>query len=293
MSGMNKQDVVPTQLKSGLESGLESGHELEEGIDSRENGTLRAATGRGHSNAILKRTISLVITLAACICLVTMFVERSGAEGQAKLGPQANLGPQAKKVKSFDDQITSNAAQMVDEGRQTFRFDTFGDEAFWGDSLMLHQAIEGSKLGGVGAGVSPAAALSLGLKVDIDALSKDAQRDLQKGSFDVNDPANTLALIKADAVLGIKGIFQGNSLKSMGITCALCHSTVDDSVAAGIGHRLDGWANRDLNVGGIIAAAPNLQPVADLLGVSVATLRTVLNSWGPGKFDAEIFLDGK
>src|SRR5215472_17292360 len=107
MSGMNKQDVVPTQLKSGLESGLESGHALEEGIDSRENGTLRAATGRGHSNASLKRTISLLITLAACICLVTMFVERSGAEGQAKLGQQANLGPQAKKVKSFDDQITS------------------------------------------------------------------------------------------------------------------------------------------------------------------------------------------
>jgi len=224
---------------------------------------------------------------SAFIWLGSMFVERSGAQGQS------TVQPEGKKVKTFDDQINANMSKLTDDGRQIFRFDTFGDEAFWGDSLMLHQAIEGSKFGGVGAGVSPAAALNLGLKVDIDALSKGAQKDLEKGNFDVSDPGNTVALIKADAVLGIKGIFQGNSLKSMGITCALCHSTVDDSVAPGIGHRLDGWANRDLNVGGITAAAPNLQPVADLLGVSVATLRTVLSSWGPGKFDAEIFLDGK
>jgi len=274
MSGTKKQGFVRV------------GHESEPEIDGSENGAVLART-RGSHSASLKKILSLVITLAASICLASMFVGRSGAQGQS------TVQPEAKKEKTFDDQINANMSKLLDDGRQTFRFDTFGDEAFWGDSLMLHEAIQGSKFGGVGPGVSPAAALSLGLKVDVDALSKGAQKDLEKGSFDVNDPANTLALIKADAVLGIKGIFQGNSLKSMGITCALCHSTVDDSVAAGIGHRLDGWANRDLNVGGIIAAAPNLQPVADLLGVSVATLRTVLNSWGPGKFDAEIFLDGK
>jgi hypothetical protein len=79
----------------------------------------------------------------------------------------------------------------------------------------------------------------------------------------------------------------------MGIQCALCHSTVDNSFAAGIGHRLDGWANRDLNVGAIIALAPDLSVAASLLGVDQATVRAVVNSWGPGKFDAELFLDGK
>jgi len=266
---------------------LESGLESEQGIDAPESSTVQARTGGGHSSAGLKRTLSLLITLATSVCLAMVFVERSGARGQS------TVTPEAKKVNTFDEKILSNMSQLIDDGRQIFRFDTFGDEAFCGDSLMLHQAIEGSKFGGVGPGVSPAAALNLGLKVDIDALSKGAQKDLEKGKFDANDPGKTLALIKANAVLGIKGVFQGDSLKSMGITCALCHSTVDDSAAPGIGHRLDGWANRDLNVGGIIAAAPNLQPVADLLGVNVATLRTVLNSWGPGKFDAEIFLDGK
>src|SRR5262249_28167489 len=116
---------------------------------------------------------------------------------------------------------------------------------------------------------------------------------LKHGHVDLNDPANTLALLKANAVIGLKGIFQGDSLHSIGLTCSICHSTVDDSLAPGIGHRLDGWANRDLNPGAIIAAAPNLQPLADALGVSVATVLTVLNSWGPGKFDAELILDGK
>src|SRR5215216_8027202 len=82
-------------------------------------------------------------------------------------------------------------------------------------------------------------------------------------------------------------------LRAVGIQCAVCHSTVDNSFAPGIGHRLDAWANRDLNVGAIVALSPNLQPFADLLGTDQATVRTVLNSWGPGKFDAELVLDGK
>jgi hypothetical protein len=193
------------------------------------------------------------------------------------------------------DVAHDNAAKMVDAGKQTFRFDTFGDEAFWGDTIKLHQAIEGSGFtGGVGGGVSPKTALAVGLKVDVDALPQELVDKLKNGTLNLDDPANTLALIKLNAVLGVSGKFNSDgSMQTMGIQCALCHSTVDDSLAAGIGHRLDGWANRDLNVGAIIALAPNLQPVATLLGVDVPTVKLVLNGWGPGKFDAELFLDGK
>jgi cytochrome c5 len=183
---------------------------------------------------------------------------------------------------------------MVDDGKQTFRFDTFGDEAFWGDTLQLHQAIEGAKLGGVGPGVSPATALAVGLKVDVDALPPDLIAALKLGKVNLQDPATTVALLKLNAVVGLTGFINSQgTLRSIGIQCALCHSTVDNSLAPGIGHRLDGWANRDLNVGAITSLAPNLQPVASLLGVSVATVKSVLGAWGPGKFDAELFLDGK
>src|SRR5262249_39004132 len=165
---------------------------------------------------------------------------------------------------------------------------TFGDEAFWGDTLQLHQAIEGAQFGGVGPGVSPKAALGLGLKVDASALPANLIAALKHGNVNLDDPAVTLQLLKVDAVVGVKGFFNPDGpLKSMGIQCALCHSMGNNSVAAGIGERLDGWANRDLNVGAIAALAPNLQPVATLLGTGVATVKTVLNSWGPGKFDAE------
>jgi hypothetical protein len=188
---------------------------------------------------------------------------------------------------------------MVAEGRRIFRFDTFGDEAFWGGVLRLHEAIEGAANGGVGPGVSPRTALAVGLKVDVDALPEKLEEAIEEGRVNLDDPATTLALLKLNAVVGVTGFFNPNgSLKSMGIQCALCHSTVDNALAPGIGHRLDGWANRDLNVGAIVSLAPNLQPVADLLSlagtpVDVATLRTVLGTWGPGKFDAEVFMDGK
>jgi cytochrome c peroxidase len=195
---------------------------------------------------------------------------------------------------SFDQIITDNSESMMAEGRQTFRFDTFGDEAFWGNSLQLHLAIEGSNFGGVGPGLSPNAALSLGLKVDVDKLSPRIINQLRHNQIDLNDPAVTLLLLKRNAVVGLTGFFNPNgSLRSVGISCSLCHSTVNNSLTFGIGHRLDGWANRDLNVGAITALSPNLQPVADLLGTDVQTVTAVLNSWGPGKFDAELFLDGK
>lgn len=192
-------------------------------------------------------------------------------------------------------QARSNQNQeLISQGKQIFRFDTFGDEDFWGGQLKLHQAIEGAKFGGVGPGVSPATALAVGLKVDSDALPKPLKNDLKNGKVDLTDPAVTLALLKLNAVVGVTGFFNPDGrLSSVGIQCAFCHSTVDNSFAPGIGHRLDGWANRDLNVGAIIGLSPDLSPVANLLGVDQATVRTVLNSWGPGKFDAELVLDGK
>src|SRR5204863_316623 len=193
--------------------------------------------------------------------------------------------PGLRREAPFDRVIREHVRTQVEDGRQIFRFDTFGDEDFWGGLLRLHEAIET---------VSPRTALAVGLKVDVDALPGSLRSALRHGRVDLDDPANTLALLKLNAVLGVTGFFDQNGhLRSMGIQCALCHSTVDDSLAPGIGRRLDGWANRDLNVGAIVALAPDLSTVANLLGIDDATVRRMLGSWGPGKFDAEVFLDGK
>jgi hypothetical protein len=197
--------------------------------------------------------------------------------------------------------IEQNSRRMLEEGKQTFGFDTFGSEQFFA-AIGLHKAIEGSRFpGGIGGGVSPRTALAVGLKVDVDALPGRLESALKNGRLDLDDPAVTLELLRANAVVGLTGFFNDENgrdpsrsgLKAVGIQCALCHATVDDSVAPGVGRRLDGWANQDLNVGVILGLAPNLTPVDQLLGVDDATLRKVLASWGPGKFDAEVFLDGK
>lgn len=205
------------------------------------------------------------------------------------------LGGLASQIVSQDDDpVQQNALRMIEEGRHIFRYDTFGDEVFWGDALKMHQAIAGEANGGVGAGVSPNTALSVGLKVDMDALPADLVEQVQAGEVDLDDPATTLALLQLNAVVGVTGFFDDNgAIQSFGIQCALCHSTVDNAFAPSIGHRLDGWPNRDLNVGAIINLSPDLSAVTDMIGVDDETLRTVLNSWGPGKFDAEVFLDGK
>jgi hypothetical protein len=197
--------------------------------------------------------------------------------------------------RSFEEAATQNALQMLKEGKETFRFDTFESEDFWGSKLRLHQAIAGEKLGGVGPGVSPKKALELGLKVDVDALPSGVGDAIKQGKVNLDDPATTLVLLKANAVVGVKGFLStdGKSLRSVGIQCALCHSTVDDSFQTGVGKRLDGWPNRDLNVGAIIASAPDLSPFTDMLQVDTATVKKVLNSWGPGKYDALLNLDGK
>tara|TARA_R110002124_G_scaffold5301_2_gene33260 strand:+ start:9569 stop:10837 length:1269 start_codon:yes stop_codon:yes gene_type:complete len=169
--------------------------------------------------------------------------------------------------------------QLVQEGQDIFRYDTFGNETFWTDVLQMNEVIE--------TAVSPATALSVGLKVDATALPEEVVTAIQNGEVDLNDPQTTLVLLQLDAVLGVKGEVSQNSdgslsLDRMGITCALCHSTVDDSFAPGIGNRLDGWANRDLDPGLIISLSPALdQPTKDIYA-----------SWGPGIYDPRFNIDG-
>ena len=229
----------------------------------------------------------VLLMMIPALALIAVGIVYWGARGNAQKTPA--IGQAA-----FDAQIIANAQQMLEEGRQIFRFDTFGDEAWWSDKLKLHQAIEGSKLGGAGSGVSPKTALAVGLKVDMDALPPDLVEKVKAGQVNLDDPATTLALIKLNSVLGVKGTFnQDGSLKAIGLSCAVCHSTVDDAFMPSIGHRLDGWPNRDLNVGQIVSLAPDTSALTSLLGVDDKTLKKVLASWGPGKFDAELNLDGK
>lgn len=226
---------------------------------------------------------NLVILLALAVVGTVVVLARNGSSTAT-----------SDQITTANQTIAENAASQVAQGRHVFRFDTFGDQAFWGDTLHLHQAIEGSKFGGVGDGVSPNAALAVGLKVDVDALPASLIAQIKQGQVNLDDPGVTLVLLKLNSVVGITGFFKADgSMKSVGIQCALCHSTVDNSLAPGIGHRLDGWANRDLDVGQIVALAPNLKPFSDPLGVDQATVRKVLQSWGPGRFDAELALDGK
>jgi len=246
------------------------------------------------------RTKTILRVLGLSALLFTLFM-RAPAGVTAQPNSPGPAGGEKKAKESatrrpsgFDGVISSNSQRMIEQGRQIFRFDTFGSEAFWGDTLQLHKAIAGEKNGGVGGGVSPKTALSVGLKVDADALPASLKQQLKEGKVNLDDPATTLALLKLNSVVGVTGYFdqQGN-IRSMGIQCAFCHSTVDDSFAPGIGKRLDGWAARDLNVGVIVSLAPNLKPFTDLLGVDVATVKKVLNSWGPGRYDAELDKDGK
>jgi hypothetical protein len=213
-----------------------------------------------------KRTTVFYVVFSALLLLTSMLTVTSRADKK----PDA----------PFDAVINQNAQRVLDEGRNIFRFDTFGSEAFWGGKLELHRAILGSALGDVGSGVSPSTALAVGLKVDVDAIPQPVINQLRQGNLNLNDPATTVALLRLNAVVGLTGFFTSSgNLGSIGIQCALCHSTVDDSFTVGIGHRLDGWANRDLNVGAIVALAPNLQPFSDLLGVPQTSVRNVFNSW--------------
>ena len=167
---------------------------------------------------------------------------------------------------------------LVAEGKEIFRYDTFGDEQYWTDTLRMHEVID--------AAVSPRAALGVGLKVDVDALPQAVRDALAAGQVDLDDPAVTVTLLKLNAVVGAQGVVETingrDTLTRFGITCALCHSTVDNSFAPGIGKRLDGWPNTTLNPGAIVALSPAVPPAT----------KAVLNSWGPGKYDPRINFDG-
>jgi hypothetical protein len=231
----------------------------------------------------MEKAFSAAILIAILAFASAAIVIQSVASGGSLLTPAVLR----------NDQAVNNAANLVLQGRQIFRFDTFGDQVFWGGQLQINKALAGAQLGGVGPGVSPQTALSVGLKVDVDALPQSLVQQIKNNKVNLTDPATTLALLKLNAVVGVIGFFDSaGNLSSVGITCAICHSTVDDSFAPGIGHRLDGWPNRDLNVGAVINLAPNVTALTNRLGVSESTVRAVLNSWGPGKFDAELLHDG-
>jgi mono/diheme cytochrome c family protein len=153
------------------------------------------------------------------------------------------------------------------DGQAIFRFDTFGDEQLWTDVLRMHEVV---------ATVDPATALAVGLKVDVEALPPAVIAALRAGEVDVTNPAVTVELLRLNAVVGVKGtVSETGQLTTLGVTCALCHSSVDNSFAPGIGKRLDGWANTDLNVGAIVALSPALDDATK------AEFRT----WGPGMYD--------
>jgi mono/diheme cytochrome c family protein len=206
--------------------------------------------------------VAIVVVLAACSSTQTSPPTSNGEAG-ANLPP---LPPVAESV--------GNA--QVPAGQHVFRFDTFGDERFWTDTAHLNEVIQTS--------VSPKVAFSVGLKIDADALPRDVIAAIRAGKIDLNNPAVTVALIKLNAVVGVIGkVDDDNNLRSVGISCALCHSTVNNSIAPGIGSRLDGWPNRDLNPGAIIALSPAIPPGP--MG------KDVYNSWGPGRYDPRFNID--
>jgi hypothetical protein len=180
---------------------------------------------------------------------------------------------------THNDAVSNGAdAALVAQGQEIFRSDTFGDEALWTDALHMNDVIASA--------VDPTTALSVGLKVDAEALPPAVVQGIQNGSISLTDPATTVALLKLNAVVGVKGTVETingvDTLTRVGITCALCHSTVDDSFAHGIGKRLDGWANRDLNPGAIIALSPAVS----------ASAKAIYSSWGAGKYDPRFNFDG-
>jgi cytochrome c5 len=166
-----------------------------------------------------------------------------------------------------------------DDGQEIFRNDTFGNEKFWTDTARMQEVVQSS--------VSPSLALKVGLKVDADAIPPEVAQAIKAGQVDLNSPATTVTLLKLNAVVGLRGTVRTingkDTLVRLGITCALCHSTVNNSFAPGIGQRQDGWPNRDLNVGAIIALSPAITPEQ----------KAIYNSWGPGKYDPRFNLDGK
>jgi mono/diheme cytochrome c family protein len=195
------------------------------------------------------------------------------------LGACGGGGSESTDLETSESRAALLAKRQQDKpGKQIFRNDTFGDETFWSDTLRLHEVIRNA--------VDPTTALSVGLKVDADELPEALKQGIKDGSVSLSSPATTVQLLKLDAVVGLRGkvetINGHDTLTRIGVTCALCHSTVDNSFAPGIGKRLDGWANRDLDPGAIIALSPALSE----------SVKTVYRSWGKGRYDPRFNQDG-
>ncbi|MCC8361686.1 c-type cytochrome [Lysobacter sp. A6] len=203
------------------------------------------------------RQLDNIVLVSLSAALVAALAGCSGSEGQA----QAATPPPSTHALN---------PQLIAQGKEIFRFDTFGDERQWTDQLRMHEVVQN---------LTPVQALGVGLKVDVDAVPPEVL-----ASADLNSAATTVALLKLNAVVGVKAtVNDENVITSLGVTCALCHSTVDDSARDGIGHRLDGWPNRDLDPGAIIALSPAVPDAA----------KEVYNSWGPGMYDPRFNIDGK
>ncbi|HEX6272176.1 MAG TPA: c-type cytochrome [Polyangiaceae bacterium] len=198
------------------------------------------------------------------------------SSGDRGLEPASGAG---QSITAIDQASDDMSPATIAEGQKIFRHDTFGDEQFWTDKLKMHEV--------VAKAVSPKTALSVGLKVDAEAIPPDVAQAIKDGKVNLDSPETTVTLLKLNAVVGLKGTVQSqggkDTLVALGVTCALCHSTVDDSFAKGIGKRLDGWPNRDLNPGAIIALSPAV----------TAEQKAVYSSWGPGKYDPRTNLDQK
>ena len=221
----------------------------------------------------MRRFYSLI--LAMPFVLLTLISSKAGPAAAAPEQPlAAAIAPVPAHSTAFPNERASSnhdeggdKDQGIEDGRQIFRYDTFGDEQPWTDVLRIHEVI---------ATVPPATALAVGLKVDVEALPGAVIDAFKAGLVDLNDPAVTTELLRLNAVVGVQGEVSGTGqLTSVGITCALCHSSVDNSFTAGIGKRLDGWANTDLNVGAIVALSPALDEAT----------KAEFNAWGPGKYD--------
>ncbi len=234
-------------------------------MDSEETQTMAA----GQMPLMPARRLAVVVVAGAVAAILS---NCGGSDGG--IAPSASASASGSGNPASDQQ-----AALVEQGKQIFRFDTFGDETQWTDKLRMNEVIQSA--------VDPTTALAVGLKVDSDALPDAIKSALAKGEVDLKSPATTLALLKLNAVVGLQGKVETvngkDTLTSVGVTCALCHSTVDNSFAPGIGKRQDGWPNLDLNPGAIIALSPAL----------TKAMKDVYNSWGKGKYDPRFNLDGK
>jgi mono/diheme cytochrome c family protein len=225
--------------------------------------------------SMAKRTLNH----ALCFSLASLFAGGFGCSKQPSSEGALEPASSTQAITAIDQVSDDMSPETVTQGRQVFRFDTFGDEQFWTDKLKMHTV--------VATGVSPKTALSVGLKVDAEAIPPEVAQAIKDGKVDLDSPATTVTLLKLNAVVGLKGTVRTeggkDELVALGITCALCHSTVDDSFSKGIGRRLDGWPNRDLNPGAIIALSPAVTPEQ----------KAVYSSWGAGKYDPRMNLDKK